>query len=528
MCPVLLPTGMAQIWVLAEYVDDDQVTALELAVSQLGVTLAVPQRRVISAASLTEINRQNRSKSKGTVLAEKVSTTPRHALMALLDDLIAWALKHDASDIHLTINDTKDLADIAYTMNGSCQRPAAFAQLSRQMVQELLAVTWMTVQAGNGAVLDVTREQQGRFERSIAGHRTAVRWASIVLQSGLSVCWRLLTRAGWRVIPSLEALGYDPQERRQLMSCLRPSGGLVVFAGLVGSGKSTSLACLMKMIPESRKVMTLEDPVEYEIPNALQCAVNGFDANDANSPLSSKLKAIKRSAAHDVLIGELRDTSGGLAVSDLVTAGVNVYTTVHASSALAIFSRLASASIAIPESLLLMPGFVKLLVYQCLVSRLCESCALSAEHWVERVECPSNVESLQLSPEARRHWLSRVSEALGMPHRSWRFRNRSGCKVCLSENSEAQAGYNGRQLVTEMVAPHVMPDLYRHLLAGDMRRQMASWQWDWQSQAGGLDRFVSVQTRAAALVSAGQLDVSDFLARFVPDWDLALDGEVTI
>ena len=514
MCPVRLPGGSTQVWVLPEHAYDDQARALVLALSQLGLPLAQPSRQMVSAARLGEVNRGlRRDNGTANTMASKVST-PKHVLVSLLDDLITWALKADASDVHLTIGSRHRLADIAFTINGCCVRPDPFAQLSTQIVQELLSVCWMTVQGGNGAVLDMTCEQQGRFERTIAGDVIAIRWASLVVQDGISVCWRLLNRACWHEPPSLRTLGYDPTQYQQLLRATEGQGGLVVFAGLVGSGKSTSLAALMKLIPATRKIITIEDPVEYVIDNALQCAVSGFHAQAATSQLASKLKTIKRSAAHDVLIGELRDGLGAQAVVDLVLAGTNVYTTVHACSALQILTRLSSSLIGVPESLLAMPGFVKLLVYQVLLKQLCPNCAVDAQQWLQTTDEGSDL--AWTSNQTKQQWLGQLSKATGTQWHSWRFRHRVGCDECRHPDDDTSTGYRSRVLLAEMLAPAVEPVFYEALAGAPLWSAVSAWQRLAADANSPLIGYRPVAQAAIDYLSTGQLDPRDYVLRFAP------------
>ena len=514
MSPVRLPDGSTQVWVLPEHAYDDQARALVLALSQLGLPLAQPSRQMVSAARLGEVNRGlRRDNAAASAMARKVST-PKHVLVSLLDDLIAWALKADASDIHLTIGNRHPLADVAFTINGCCVRPEPFAQLSNQIVQELLSVSWMTVQGGNGAVFDMTCEQQGRFERTIAGDVIAIRWASLVVQDGMSVCWRLLNRACWHEPPSLHALGYDSAQYHRLLRATEGQGGLVVFAGLVGSGKSTSLAALMKLIPATRKIITIEDPVEYVIDNALQCAVSGFHAQAAANQLASKLKTIKRSAAHDVLIGELRDGLGAQAVVDLVLAGTNVYTTVHACSALQILTRLSSSLIGVPESLLAMPGFVKLLIYQMLLKQLCPTCAVEALQWLRTTDDGSDL--TWTSSLTKRQWLEHLSKITGSDWQSWRFRNRSGCDECRHPDDAASTGYRSRVLVAEMLEPAMESAFYEALAGAPLWPAVAAWQRQAGDTASPLTGYRPVAQVAVDYLGAGQLDPRDYVLRFAP------------
>jgi general secretion pathway protein E len=479
MLPLRLPSGMAQVWALAEHVHDDQTKALVLALVQAGFEMAVPQRVIVPPAVLGELERTARLPAQQARFSQQQTTkTPGHVLLALLDDLIEWALKRDASNIHLTIYDARPMADIVFTIDGLCHRPEIFAQCSRQIVLELLCVTWMTMQGGNGAVLDQTREQQGRFERWIAGRLVALRWASLVLQGGLSVCWRLLSRTRWRSTPSLEQLGYTDAQQCQLRRALSGDGGLVVFAGLVGSGKSTTLAALMRAIPATRKVITLEDPVEYNIANALQCSVSGYEQEVVAENLASKLKTVKRSAAHDVLIGELRDPLGGRAVLDLVMSGTNVYTTVHAGSALQIMLRLGSNLIGVPESLMAVPGFLKLMVYQVLLPSVCPSCSIDTRSWLLGTDLPEAMPTDRKRDQLcrRQQGLKHLPPVASTENQPWRFRAMLGCKTCAKEDSGLFAGYAGRIMIAEMIEPARVHGFYEQLMCKGFAPQVAAWQ----------------------------------------------------
>ncbi|UOD51239.1 ATPase, T2SS/T4P/T4SS family [Orrella daihaiensis] len=514
MCPVRLPDGTAQVWVLPEYAHHDQARALVLALAQLGMSIAKPSRQIVPPARLGELNRGLRHGKTTQAVLRVAASTPKHVLVTLLDDLITWALKADASDIHLTVRHAQPYADVAFSINGGCFRPAHFRMLSTEVVLELLAVSWMTVQGGNGAVFDVTCEQQGRFERTIGGDVVGLRWASLVIQGGVSVCWRLLNRVCWQVAPSLDELGYDPTQYAAMLRATHGHGGLVVFAGLVGSGKSTSLAALMKLIPTTRKIITLEDPVEYVIDNALQCPVAGFDAQAVTGQLASKLKTIKRSAAHDVLIGELRDTLGGQAVVDLVLAGTNVYTTVHASSALQILTRLSSDLIGVPESLLVMPGFIKLLVYQVLLKQLCTACSQSASDWLASADgLPDQPQSL-LSDKLE--WLERLAQVTNGNWQDWRFRNHAGCAACQRHEDSHGTGYRDRLLIAEMIEPAALPGFYPALAGRSLWQQVASWQLAAGTQASELTGYLPVVNAAQVHLNQGLIDPLDYVLRFAP------------
>ena len=194
-------------------------------------------------------------------------------------------------------------------------------------------------------------------------------------------------------------------------------GGAIVQAGVVGSGKSTTIATLIRDVPPDRKVITLEDPAEYLSPNALQNTVSRtLDDQDGNA-FDAKLKTIKRSAMTDLLIGEIRDLTSARAFMDLAGCGTNLYTTVHAGSALLICERLTSDFIGVSRDLLATPGILKLLVFQCLLPTICVHCARNAEQLLELTawRCAAGVSR---SAVWRRVWLEGLERSLAISRAS--------------------------------------------------------------------------------------------------------------
>ena len=173
--------------------------------------------------------------------------------------------------------------------------------------------------------------------------------ASLAADRGPSVCLRFLSRDAESGPATLDGLGYRADQVARFERVLKSEGGALVFAGTVGSGKSTTLATLIRTLPAHRKIITLEEPVEYRIDRAVQNTIGRDLDQQAHGRYAAKLRTLKRSAMTDVLLGEIRDAESGLAFMDLAGSGVNVYTTVHAPSARAIVDRLASDFIAVPR-----------------------------------------------------------------------------------------------------------------------------------------------------------------------------------
>ena len=374
ICPVELDDGSAAIFALAEHVGSDQANELARRLLEAGYQAAQPARYVLNASLLLAVARNAFRNSE-----EGMASIPsRSALAEAFHEIVEWGVRHRASDIHLNVNLQQAESEVKYSLFGRYVAPECFRRMPTRMLLEMLSVAWMDISGGNGAVFDPGSEQQGSLFRRYLGRDVMLRWASMASDSGPSVCLRLLEKNHAANIPPLESLGYTSEQIEMLEEAIFSGGGAVVFAGTVGSGKSTTLASLIARLPSERKVVTIEDPVEYTIPRATKTPSRVGWIPMPTPLLATKLRALKRSAMSDVLLGEIRDRETGLAFMDLAGSGVNVYTSVHAPSVTFIPERLASDFIGVSRDFLSMPGTLKLLVWQALLPRLC-SCADSMQ-----------------------------------------------------------------------------------------------------------------------------------------------------
>lgn len=443
ICPVEFEDGSTAIFALAEHVGSDQANELARRMEEAGYVAAVPSRYVLNASLLLAVARDAfRSPQWGARSAQG-----RGALAEAFHELVEWGVVNSASDLHLNVNLHDAESEVKYTLCGRYVAPECFRRMPTRTLMEMLSVAWMDISGGNGAVFDPGAEQQGSLTRVYAGREVMLRWASMASEKGPSVCLRLLEKNQAASIPPLEALGYLPDQIDMLEQALCSGGGAVVFAGTVGSGKSTTLASLIARLPADRKVITIEDPVEYTIPGAIQNSVARRLDADAHTAFATKLRTLKRSAMSDVLLGEVRDRETGLAFMDLAGSGVNVYTTVHAPSAAFIPERLASDFIGVSRDFLAMPGTLKLLIWQALLPRLC-ACALPLEAAAGRG-----------GGHLHGPWLEQLATVFPGPPELLRMRNPEGCADCCKQGLRELSGYTGRSVVAEMIEPRVHPHL---------------------------------------------------------------------
>ncbi|MCB5362923.1 Flp pilus assembly complex ATPase component TadA [Pusillimonas sp. CC-YST705] len=361
-------------------------------------------------------------------------------------DIIAWAVRKGCSDVHLNIDFDAAESQVMAHVDGHYVAPAHLRMPTERLL-EIVRVAWQDGYGGRESVFDARSESQCRLYDVVDAKPYMLRWGQFVADKGPSVTLRLLSLAQDEPNANLEALGYLPSQVAMLERAMLSEGGAIVFGGVVGSGKSTSLARLLGSLPNTRKIMTIEDPVERVITNALQASiVRSFDGSEEASSFRAKLMMLKRAAVSDVLLGEIRDTETGRAFLDIVESGTNLYTTVHVSSVCAIPSRLASPQVQVPVEVLASPGMLKLLAYQALLPKLCTACSLPLS--VLMYGAP---DALGRTRDAT-HWANYIERLrrLYSDLNKVRVRNSQGCAQCRLKELPEIYGYAGRTAVAEL------------------------------------------------------------------------------
>ncbi|WP_088155946.1 ATPase, T2SS/T4P/T4SS family [Achromobacter xylosoxidans] len=507
LCPVQLESGEVAVFAVKDYTLGDQIDEVERMVQAQGYRLAQVPRYQLPAPLLLMIARGQLA-APGLAGRGKDRREERaSALAALFLDIVRWGVGQGASDVHINVNRRRESCEIRYTIGGEYVGTERFAGLSNATLLEVLAVAWMDVRGGNGAVFDPALEQQGRIGLDIDGVSIVLRWASLATDAGPSVCLRIL-RLDATANADLLALGYLPAQVETLARAREREGGAIVLAGVVGSGKSTTIATLMRGIAPTRKAITLEDPVEYIIDNALQNTLGGALAESAWPAFDAKLKTIKRSAMNDLLIGEIRDIDTGRAFMDLAGSGVSLYTTTHAAGAVLIPERLASDAIGVSRDFLATPGILKLLVYQTLLPRLCSHCSLPVDSLWSRSAGGGK------RPDWRA-WLKRMQQEFLLDSTTLRVRNAAGCSACRRAQLPELNGIAGRSVAAEMLEPERVEGFLERVRARDnvgLKRQAeAAGPVAWRSDA---TRGALARDCALYKVSRGEVDPRALLRRF--------------
>jgi type II secretory ATPase GspE/PulE/Tfp pilus assembly ATPase PilB-like protein len=405
-------------------------------------------------------------------LAAKVAgDVGRSAVRTGFHDMIAWAIRNGASDLHLNIDLSSTLSKVSATIDGRYVTPANLIMPTERM-HEMAQVAWQDVSGGNGTVFNTKQEQQGRLYEVIDDRNYLLRWGSFIADAGPSITLRALDLDAKVESVDFTSLGYLPSQIEQLERAMQSLGGAIVFGGVPGSGKTTTIGQLIIRLPPTRKVMSIEDPAEQRFPGALQASLTRSHTEADKEAFQAKLMALKRAAASDVFLGEIRDPLTGQAFQDITQSGASCYSTLHVGSSLGMPQRLASVQIGIPWDVLGSPRFLKLLAHQTLLPVLCQ-CAFEPNALFSGAPDPIGVHR---SGDWWKFYMDRIERLYGFSHAQIRVRNPEGCPHCQHKGIAELFGYTGRTVVAEIFEPGLDPEALSAIAQGNELRLLQIFQ----------------------------------------------------
>jgi general secretion pathway protein E len=272
--------------------------------------------------------------------------------------------------------------------------------------------------------------QDGRQTIRVSGQQVDLRVSTLPSTWGESVVLRLLGKSSR--LPDLGELGLDEADAARLLSLAEQPNGVLLVSGPTGSGKTTTIYRLLTHLNDGvRKIVTVEDPVEFDLPGVVQVYVRG----DIGLTFAAGLRAMLRQDPDVIMVGEIRDPETARIAVQAALTGHLVISTVHTNSALAAVPRLLDLGV---EDYLL-ADVLRGVVGQRLARRLCPHCSAA-----------SNPE------QRRRHEASAPADVSFEGAANWR--EPVGCEAC------ARTGYLGRVGLFEM-AP-ASKELEREIRAG--------------------------------------------------------------
>lgn len=277
----------------------------------------------------------------------------------LLNSLIARALRQGASDMHLEPYLGK--FRVRYRVDGVLHEVDA---LPPRM--QLPITTRLKILSGMD-IAEKRRPQDGKIEMRIANTELDIRVSALPLNEGESIVMRFLRKDSVKY--DMSVLGLSPDVQESLLEDLTSTSGVVLMTGPTGSGKTTSLyTFLNKLNSEEVKIITLEDPVEYQLDGINQVQVN----SDIGFTFAAGLRSIVRQDPDVIMLGEIRDAETARIAMQSALTGHLVFSTVHTNDAPSAYTRLLDLGV---EEFLLNAALVSIIA-QRLGRKICPHCSV--------------------------------------------------------------------------------------------------------------------------------------------------------
>ncbi|MEW6280759.1 MAG: ATPase, T2SS/T4P/T4SS family, partial [Candidatus Eremiobacterota bacterium] len=270
------------------------------------------------------------SQSAEVTFGEDVLAGP---IVAAVDRLIKEAIASGASDLHLEPYEWG--MDLRYRIDGVLRKVNFYKPEDANAIVKRIKVL------GN---LDIAQErvtQGGRISLKVGGQEFDMRVSVIPVPGGESVVMRVLKKGAFTL--KLADLGFDADKEERFRNVLSQPYGMILVCGPTGSGKSTTLYASLKEIQRpDRKLLTVEDPIEYQMPGIMQVQVNMAPREeDKRVTFSKALREFLRQDPDVILVGEIRDPETAHIAVQAALTGHLLLSTIHTNDSIGIVARLA-------------------------------------------------------------------------------------------------------------------------------------------------------------------------------------------
>ncbi|NCO69144.1 MAG: type II/IV secretion system protein [Acidobacteria bacterium] len=310
---------------------------------------------------------QERENGEEALTIESIAadTSP---IIKLVDTIIFNAIQRRASDIHVETREKEVI--VKYRIDGVLYQ--AMEPIDKRYHATIISRIKVMSE------LDIAEKripQDGRFKLRLKGRTIDFRVSVMPTVHGEDVVIRILDKESankeFRNL-SLDVLGFDEETKKKFRKFIREPYGMVLVTGPTGSGKTTTLyACLSEIVSVEDKIITIEDPVEYQLPGITQIPVN----EKKGLTFARGLRSILRHDPDKVMVGEIRDEeTAQIAVQSALT-GHLVFTTVHANNVVDVLGRFLNMNVDLYNFV----SALNCVLAQRLVRRICPHCKREAK-----------------------------------------------------------------------------------------------------------------------------------------------------
>lgn len=339
-------------------------------------------------------------------------------IIRLVSMLLIEAHRAGASDIHLEPLDKK--FRVRFRVDGVLQE----MQAPPKRLQSAI-ISRLKIMTGSMSIAEKRLPQDGRIQVKIKKKPIDLRVSTIPTNHGESMVMRVLDKSSLKL--GLPELGFFSDDQEIFERLIRLPDGILLVTGPTGSGKTTTLyACLNYVNKPDRKIITVEEPIEYQMTGINQVPVNP----EIGMTFPAALRSILRQAPNIIMIGEIRDLETASIATNASLTGHLVFSTLHTNDAPSAVARLVDIGV----QPFLVASSVRAIMAQRLVRRLCNNCKQPGEL--------TETESRALRIESGQLQETQVMKPVG-------------CEQC------RQIGYKGRMGIFEIF---VIDDEVRHMI----------------------------------------------------------------
>ena len=369
-----------------------QPTQIEKYISKLALNESIKD-------VITEIRRELSSS------ASQGQNTENSGILKLIEIILKTSIQSRASDIHIEPTETNCI--VRSRIDGMLSETFIFDKdIYPPMVSRMKLLS-------NMDIAERRRPQDGRFSAQILDKEYDFRISTLPILNGESIVLRILDKS--KVIINLEDLGMHPDNFAKFKKSMKAPYGIILVTGPTGSGKTTTLYGALNDIKSVKtKIITVEDPVEYQLNMIQQVHVN----EKAGLTFVSALRSISRQDPDVIMIGEIRDQETLRIAIQAALTGHLVFSTLHTNDAISALPRMIDMGI----EPYLVSGALVCIEAQRLVRKLCPHCK----------------QKITLSQKA-------FDEVKKFVPENYQFYKSVGCPQC------SQTGYLGREMISEIL-----------------------------------------------------------------------------
>jgi type IV pilus assembly protein PilB len=310
----------------------------------------------------TDIDVEAGKKEVHQTLAETLSLAEEAPVVKLANQVIAQGVRDKASDIHIEPN--KDCLKVRYRIDGILLDGMIVPKNAQQSLSSRIKIM---------ADLDIAEKrspQDGRISAFIDNKPYDFRVSTLPAANGEKIVMRILDKSNISV--GLNKLGLLPHTMDMFESMLMRSYGIILVTGPTGSGKSTTLySCLNRVNSGEKNILTIEDPVEYELGGITQVGVNV----KAGMTFAAGLRSMLRQDPDIIMVGEMRDQETAMIAIEAALTGHLVFSTLHTNDAPGAVARLMDMGV---EPFLIASATVGIMA-QRLLRKACDKCKMPYE-----------------------------------------------------------------------------------------------------------------------------------------------------